>query len=298
MPPQTICHPPAAKLFEVGVQCLPTRIAWHWYEEVAPHIPDQVLDLALVVPLAGSPEPVGEQVVGLELGEDAGALAPSATKDAGDGELRVVVEDALRHSAEEVERSVMPVTERLRRLRGEGLDEAGIAMRQVEGQEVRLPLDSSDLHEGLTEIGLCVTRRMHEGYEHLLRTQPALSHVILHDRVAAHEPVLVTKPLQDSLRRVTLLPGPGLVILQDPVDHSGVRIELGPGCRPAPPVAWRKRERQHLAHRVPVQPEDTRRLADAHSFDVADTPDAQVEFHLVHTPGLPSVRSTSSLKEG
>ncbi len=159
MPPQTIGHPPAAELFEVGVQHLLTRIARHRHEEVAPHVPDQVLDpaassgqrLALVVTLAGSPEPVGEQVVGLELGEDAGALARTTAQDAGDGELRVVVEDALRHAAEEVERSVVPVTERLRRLRWEGLDEAGIAMWQVEGQEVRLPLGSPDLHDGLTE---------------------------------------------------------------------------------------------------------------------------------------------------
>ena len=70
---------------------------------------------------------------------------------------------------------------------------------------------------------------MHEGYEHLLRTQPAFPYIILHDRVAAHEPVLVPKPLQDPFRRVTLLLRPGLVLLQDPVDRTNVGIELGPG---------------------------------------------------------------------
>ena len=59
----------------------------------------------------------GEQVVGLKLREDTGALAPTVAQDAGDCKLRVVVENALRHSTEEVERSVVPITERLRRLR-------------------------------------------------------------------------------------------------------------------------------------------------------------------------------------
>ena len=56
--------------------------------------------MALVVPLAGTPEAAGEEVVGLKLREGTRALASPAAQDAGDGELRVVIEDALRDTAE------------------------------------------------------------------------------------------------------------------------------------------------------------------------------------------------------
>ena len=117
-----------------------------------------------------------------------------------------------------------------------------------------------------------------------------------HDRVATCEGVFVAKPFQNSLRRVPLLPGPDPVILRDPVDHTGVRIEPGAGRWQAPPVSRGQRRTSTLAHRVLVQPEDTRRLADAHPFDVASTPDAQVELHSVHT-SRPSFRALNVVCE-
>ena len=171
-------------------------------------------------------------------------------------------------------------------------------MRQDEGKEVRLALDPPDLHKRFTEIGLGVAGWMHERDEHLPRAQPALPHVILHDGVAAREAVLVPQPFQDPLRRVPLLYGPCLIFFQDPVDHTRERVEHGRGRRPGPPISGRDRERQHLANRVPVQPEQPRRLTDAHPVDMAGASNTAVELHSVHTPGLPSEFLISSLKEG
>ena len=66
------------------------------HEEVAPHISHQAFDLSFVVALAGTPEPVLEEVVGLKLGKGTGALTSAVTQYPGHGQPGIVVEDALR----------------------------------------------------------------------------------------------------------------------------------------------------------------------------------------------------------
>ena len=81
--------------------------------EVAAHVPHKALHFAFVVALAGTPEPVLEQVVGLQLGEGPGALAPAVAKDLRYGQPGIVVEDALGHSAQVGEGGNVPVQEGL-----------------------------------------------------------------------------------------------------------------------------------------------------------------------------------------
>ena len=50
-----------------------------------------------------------------------------------------------------------------------------------------------------------VTRRMRQRHEGLPAPRPAEPHMVLHHRVAAGKAVLVTKALEDPLRRMTLL---------------------------------------------------------------------------------------------
>src|ERR1035437_9063051 len=102
-----------------------------------------------------------------------------------------------RDASEELERRVVSVAERLGRLRRIRLDEARVALRQVDRQKVRLLLDAPDLHQSLAEIRLRVPGRVHERDEHLLAPDPLLPDVVLHDRVAAREAVLVLQPLVD-----------------------------------------------------------------------------------------------------
>ena len=70
---------------------------------------------------------------------------------------------------------------------------------------MRLLLDAADDDHRLAEIGLGMTRRMRQRHEHLPAAPFALAHVILDDRVAAGEPVLVPQPLEHPLGRVALL---------------------------------------------------------------------------------------------
>jgi hypothetical protein len=65
------------------------------------------------------------------------------------------------------------------------------------------PTDDAD---SFTKVDLSMPRRMHQRHQHLLRPLMPAGYVILDDRDAAREPVLVAKPLEDPLRRMPLLP--------------------------------------------------------------------------------------------
>ena len=278
-----------ASRWAFSVEALDPR---HRHQEVAPGVADQALDLAFVVALARPAEAVGEEVVRLQLGEDPRALARAVAEDARHRQARVVVQHAPRHAAEEGERRVVPVAERLRRLGRVGLHEAGVRVRQVEAEEVDLPLLAADHRHRLAEVGLPVPGRMHQGHEHLPPPQPPLPDVVLHDRLAAGEAVLGPQPLEDAPRRVPLLARPLPVLLQDPVDDAGEPIELGPRRRLAAPVARRHRKAQHLRHRLRVDAEHPRRLPLAHPLHMAGAPNPRIEIHGLHPPGLPSAVRT------
>ena len=59
-----------------------------------------------------------------------------------------------------------------------------------------------------------------------------LAHVVLDYRVLAAEPVLRPQTLIDALGGVALLFAMTPVLLQDPVDHPAVRVQLGSSRRP------------------------------------------------------------------
>src|SRR5690348_1635570 len=60
-------------------------------------IQPQPFDLALVIPLTRTAEPVGKQVMGLQLAEHSRPLPRPIAQDAGHRQLRIVVEDRLRY---------------------------------------------------------------------------------------------------------------------------------------------------------------------------------------------------------
>jgi hypothetical protein len=91
---------------------------------------------------------------------------------------------------------------------------------------VQLAPHSADHADGLAEIDLRVPRRVRERHEHLPRPPLLLPDVVGDDGDAAGEPVLVSQPLVDPLRRVTLLLQLAFVVFQDLVDDADERIEL------------------------------------------------------------------------
>ena len=86
---------------------------------------------ALVVAFAGPAEPVGNHVMRLQLAEHPRPAARSIAQDARHRQLRVVLQYRLRYRAEESKRTVVPVTEPFAGLHRIGLDETGVAVRQV-----------------------------------------------------------------------------------------------------------------------------------------------------------------------
>ena len=88
-----------------------------------------------------------------------------------------------------------------------GLDEASVAVGQVQDEVVGLPLHPADDHQGLAKVALGVARRMRQRDEHLLRPAAMLPYVVLDYGVLAAEPMLVPEPLEDPLGCVALLPG-------------------------------------------------------------------------------------------
>ena len=121
----------------------------------------------------------------------------------------------------------MAVQKRLGGLRRIGLHKAAVAVGQVQHEVMHLALHTADDRQRLPEIALGVARRMGQRHEHLLSSPPTLPDVVLDYGVLTVEPVLVPQPLEDSLRRVALLPGNSAIAFQDRVNHAGEGLKLG-----------------------------------------------------------------------
>jgi hypothetical protein len=166
----------------------------------------------------------------------------------------------------------------------QALDEAGIAVRQVHREEVDLTRNAANHSHRLAKVHLGVTRRVMERHEHLPATRPALTDIVLHDRVAAGEPVLCMQPIEYPLRRVALLSRAFPVLLKDLVDDAGERIELRARDRLAAAISRGNRERPHLVDRLAVQPVYPSRLSAAHTLYQTRMPNPRVQLHSVHPP--------------
>ena len=261
----------------------------HRHQEVAAHVPHKALHLAFVVALPGAAEPVLEQVVGLQLGECSRALAAAIAQDPGNSQPGIVVEDALRHSAQVGEGGNVPVKEGLGGLRRVGLHEAAVAVGQVDDEAVGLLLHAADDRQGLAKVALGVSRRMGQRHEHLPCLTAILSDVVLDRGVSTVESVFVPEPLEDALGSVALLPGTPEVVLQDPVNDACEGIQLGLLWRNLPAITRRDRVGQHFAHGVPVQAESPGGIPYAHPLHHHRPANPEIYVHLVHPSHHPWV---------
>src|SRR5947208_17085646 len=111
MTAQTVSHSTAAAFQQMGVQRREALERRDRHEEVPSRIADQPFDLTLVVAFAKPAEPVFEQIVRLQLAEHPRALPLAVTEDAGHRDPGVIVENRLRHAAEECEGPDVAVAE-------------------------------------------------------------------------------------------------------------------------------------------------------------------------------------------
>ena len=178
----------------------------------------------------------------------------------------------------------MAVEEGLRRLPGVGLHEPDVGMGQDQAEEGNLLPPAPDLHHRLAEVDLGMARRVMQRHKSLARRLPPGPDIVLHDGIAAGEPVLVAKPLEDPVRRVPLLARHVRirVRLQDRVDDAGEPVQLRPPHRLRPAVARRRRVAQHLLHRATVDAEPTARLVMAQPLVDNRQSNRRIELHAVH----------------
>ena len=89
--PELGVHPLQATPLQVAIESLEALEGRHRHQEVSPGVSHQSLYFSLVIALAGTPETVVEQVVGLDLGEGPGALASAVAQYLGHRQLGIVV---------------------------------------------------------------------------------------------------------------------------------------------------------------------------------------------------------------
>ena len=172
----------------------------------------------------------------LKLRERPRALATSSSQYPRNRKLRVVVQYALRHSAQVAKRGHVPVTERLGRLPGVCFHEDTVAVWKRHHEVVDpLPAQGRDSallatydRPRLAEVALRVSRRVFQWHEHLTYHTPALPNVVLHYGVAAIEPVFIPQSIEDALGCVALLLRRAPVVFEYAVYDARVGLKLGP----------------------------------------------------------------------
>ena len=140
-------------------------------------------------------------------------------------------------------------------------------------------LNAANHHIRLAKVGLGVTRRVGQRHEHLALTPTGCENVVLHDRDAALELVLVTKAFKNPLRRMALLLRTLCIFLKDLVDDADKRIKLRPLRRLRAAIPRRFREAQHLIDRSAVNAKNSRRLTTAHPLNLYRVTNTTVQFH-------------------
>ena len=185
-----------------------------------------------------------------EAAEQSGPFAGAIRQDARHQAFVIVIEHRERHTPEEGEGMNMSVDPGLRRRRRIGPDVTRIALRQVEGEEMRLLLDAPDADHRLAEVGLRMSRRVCQRHEHLAASPFLLAQVILDDRVATGEPMLITQPFENPFGRMALLAVPALILGERGIDDLDKPVQLRPLDRRLAPVSRRHRETQHLPDAV------------------------------------------------
>ena len=225
------------------------------YEKVPSCITDKPFDLAFVVAFAGPAEPVLEQIVRLQFAEHPRSPALAIAQNAGNRDLRVVIQNRHRYAAEECERSDMSVAERFRRLGWVGHYEDRVGMWQVHRKEVDLALDTTNHTNGFSKVCLGMPWRMRKRHEHLPRPLTPVRNVVLHDRELAGKAVFVAQSLKYTLARVMLLLQSIPVSCQNRIYDASEPVKLRPQGRPLAYVSWRNRELQHLRDRSGVDAE-------------------------------------------
>ena len=167
-------------------------------------------------------------------------------------DLAVVVADLSRHAADESEGTIVALEKGLGALPWKCLDKDGVGVRQRHHEQRHLLPLTGDVDVREAEVDLCLARRMRERHEDFLPGVLPLPDRRFHHRDAAGVVPLCLQPVENPLRRVVLLLGRFLVLLQYLVDPRQVWpqnrfLTLRPTA-----ISGRLGVREHLPERPPV----------------------------------------------
>lgn len=178
--------------------------------------------------------------MGQESAEQRCTLARPIGQDLGHQAAIVVVDDRAGHRAEKGEGMDMPVNPGFGHRCRVSSDIAAVTVRQIEHEEVRLLLDTADLHQRFPEIGLGITCRVGQRHEHLPATLLTFPDVILDNRIAAGEPMLLAQAIEHPLGRMALLARNAAVPFEPSIDDRDKPVQLRTGRRRLAPVTGRR----------------------------------------------------------
>ena len=214
---------------QAGVQLLPAGSVRHRHEEVAADVADAVLDVAFLVGLPDAAEVSGEEEVALQPAKLSSHLALVRPGVLGDGDLGVVVADAVGHAAKESEGSDVALMEGLGALTRIGSSEASATVRQGEDEEGGLAALAGHDNGGRAVVALGLAGAVQQGHEDLGLGVAAGSDGVADDAHAACVAVLVAQTLKDASSGVALLGGSRAVVCEDLLDgvQEGPQDGLG-----------------------------------------------------------------------
>ncbi len=285
---QDIVLPFAALLFQVSVERIPVRKGRDRHHEVAPPVADQPLDRSLVVPLAGTAVAIPDHIMRQHCAEPLGSLPGAVRQDPRHQAAVIVIEDRQGNRPKESKGMHMPIQPGLGGCRRIGPDKTRIALRQIKGEEVRLPLNAANHDRRFTKIRLRMPGRMAERHEHLFARALPGPDAVFDDCVSAIKAALVAQPLKDTLCGVAPLARTRFVLSKPLVDLAGERIQLRAPNRRCPPIPRWLRIGQHLRNTVSANPKIPGNPTPAQPILKMSPTHLQIQFHGENPPALPS----------
>ena len=171
--------------------------------------------------------------------EQFGPLARAVRQDLRDKTPVVGVEHRLRDPAEEGKGMDVAIDPSLGHRRWVGAHKTGIAVRQIQREEVRLLRHAANHHHRFAEIRLRVTSSMGKPHNHLSAAPTVFPNVILDRRVAALERVFIPQPLKNPFGGMALLAVAAEILCKPLVDEAGETIQPGPLDLCLAPIARR-----------------------------------------------------------
>ena len=127
--------------------------------------------------------------------EPLGSLPGAVRQDPRHQAAVIVIQDRQGNRSKESKGMHMPIQPGLGGRCRIGPDKTRIAVRQIEGEEVRLLLNAANHDKRFTKIRLRMPGRVAERHEHLLAGALPGPDVVFDNRVTTIKPALVTQPL-------------------------------------------------------------------------------------------------------